>query len=80
MKEKIRIHLIPTYKATYIDGYELYNPKDTTVGDLVKYDKLLEQLTYSYDIEQIIVEGGEISLLSDLYFDLLYNVVKVARM
>lgn len=77
MKEKIRIHLIPTYKIDYTTGYELYDYKNTTVGDLVKYDKLLEQLSHLYNIEQIIIDGGEISLLSDLYFDLLYKIVKL---
>lgn len=77
MKEKICIHLIPTYKNIYLDKYTFYNATDTSVGDLAQYDRLLEKLAYQYEINQIIIDGGEISNLSDLYFDLLYKIVKL---
>ena len=57
--------------------YTMFDPEDKSVGDLVIYDELLGMLAKKYSIEQITVSGGEISLLSDLYFDLLYNILKL---
>ena len=77
MKQKVYVNLIPTYKTDIVDEYTEYNSEDTSVGDLVLYDDLLEQLSKIYTIESISVSGGEIALLSDLYFDLLYKILKL---
>lgn len=77
MKQRIYVNLIPTYKTDIIDEYTRYDTKDTSVGDLVLYDELLGQLNKTYTIENISVSGGEIALLSDLYFDLLYKILKL---
>ena len=77
MKQKIAVNLIPTYKTDTIDLYTRFNPKDSTIGDLVIYDQMLHELNKNFEIERISVLGGEISLLSDLYFDLLYSLLKL---
>ena len=77
MKQKVHINIIPTYKIDQLTEYTMFDSSDTTVGDLVTYEHLLENIKKRYSIEKISVMGGEIALLSDLYFDLLYRIINL---
>ena len=77
MKQKIHVNLIPLYKTNKVDVYTKYDYADESVADLVICDQLLEQLSKKYTLNGISINGGEISLLSDLYFDLLYKIVNL---
>ena len=77
MKQKIHVNLIPLYKTNKVDAYTKYDYTDESVADLVICDQLLEQLSKKYILNGISINGGEISLLSDLYFDLLYKIVNL---
>lgn len=77
MKQKVHITIIPTYKIDQVNDYTMFDSSDNSVGDLVTYEHLLEEIKKQYNIEKISVRGGEIALLSDLYFDLLYRIINL---
>ena len=77
MKQKVHINIIPTYKIDQLTEYTMFDSSVTNVGDLVTYEHLLEDIKKRYSIEKISVMGGEIALLSDLYFDLLYRIINL---
>lgn len=77
MKKKINVNILPTFKTNKVNEYTKFDHTDNSVGDLVIYDDLLEKLSVEYEINGIKISGGEISNLSDLYFDFLYNIVKL---
>lgn len=78
MKPQIKISLLPLYKSNLSDLAYLFNDKknDQKVLELTWLDEALFNLSKKYDIVQIDIEGGEISLLSDFYFTLLFNLLK----
>ena len=79
MKTTIRIELIPLYRCNENCNFCLYqhekNNKNT--ADLAWIDSTLTSLHFKYDILQIKITGGEISLLSDFYFEMLFNLLKI---
>lgn len=79
MKQQIRIDLIPLYRTNFNSKYYLYkdNIKDEHTITLDYVDSILGSLSREFDIIQIRITGGEISLLSDLYFELLYEICKI---
>lgn len=79
MKKSIRVHIIPTYKSNQNDIYNFFNQfiKNEKVLDLVWLNDVLDELDKKFIITKYEIEGGEISLLSDFYFELLYNLLKI---
>lgn len=79
MKKSIRVHIIPTYKSNQNDIYNFFNQfiKNEKILDLVWLNNVLDELDKKFIITKYEIEGGEISLLSDFYFELLYNLLKI---
>lgn len=79
MKKSIRVHIIPTYKSNQNDIYNFFNQfiKNEKILDLVWLNDVLDELDKKFTITKYEIEGGEISLLSDFYFELLYNLLKI---
>jgi len=78
MKSAIRLFIIPTFKVNYIYNYYEYKSKanEDKILDVVELDQKLAELQKIYDIAQIDITGGEPSLLSDFYFDMLFYLLK----
>ena len=79
MKKSIRVHIIPTYKSNQNDIYNFFNQFYTNEKnlDLVWLNSSLDELDKKFVVSKYEIEGGEISLLSDFYFELLYNLLKI---
>lgn len=79
MKKSIRLHVIPNYETNQKDIYNFFDQflEKTDILDLVWLDKALDELDKKFKITKIEIEGGEISLLSEFYFELLYNLLKI---
>lgn len=79
MKKSIRVHIIPTYKSNQNDIYNFFNQFYTNEKnlDLVWLNNSLDELDKKFVVSKYEIEGGEISLLSDFYFELLYNLLKI---
>lgn len=79
MKKAIRVHILPLYRCDINYSYCLYHSikNDKNTLDLVALDNKLSEISTKYDIVQINIAGGEISLLSDFYFEMLYNLCKI---
>jgi len=77
-KKSIRINIIPLYRINIDDPLYLFQDKINTgyTLDLSWLDQALKSLSFKYNIVQIDLTGGEISLLSDFYFELLYILCK----
>lgn len=79
MKPEIEISIMPTYLCNYRCEY-CYNGdlcKDKTVLSIKKLSQRLEEINKYYNISQVCVYGGEISLLSQ---DYLKEVLKQIRL
>ena len=78
-KKSIRINIIPLYRSNIEDPFYLFQDQiyNGNTLELSWLDKALKSLSFRYNIVQIDLKGGEISLLSDFYFELLYNLCKV---
>jgi hypothetical protein len=78
MKESIDIVILPTFLNRSEYSYELfgYLASDNQVLDIVVLEKLLSKLESKFKINKFSIEGGDITLLSDLYFDLLFKLLK----
>lgn len=79
MKPQIRVNLIPLYRCNQNCGFCLYSheKQNQNTMSLSWLDESLSNISRKYDIAQIKVSGGEIALLSDLYFEMLYNILKI---
>ena len=77
MKQSIRLYIIPTYKTTHPTDYYLFDFKDEHTLDIVWLDKALTELKNNYDILQTEICGGEITLLSDFYFNMLFHLIQI---
>lgn len=79
MKPQIRIEIIPLYRCNEKCSFCLYQHEKNNPNtmELAWIDESLLFLQHSFNIAQIKITGGEISLLSDLYFEMLYNIVKI---
>ena len=76
IKKNIKVIVLPTYKTNSTYNLFLYSNDDTCILDIVKLDELLSNLSFDFNITQIYIAGGEISLLSDFYFTMVYNLLK----
>lgn len=79
MKDAINLVVLPLYRNeedySYLPFYSLRNDKNTL--DLTKLENLLFNLNSKYTFNEIYIEGGEISKLSNIYFSLLFNLLKI---
>lgn len=79
MKSSIRLYIIPLYTNLYSNDWYVFadKAKDNHKIDLVWLDNALMSLKSNYNIIQTEICGGEISLLSDFYFEMLINLIKM---
>ena len=76
MKDSIKLVILPIYN--YMDN--LINPlffnSNNSVLDLTWLDKNLIELDHKYNLLNISIEGYDIFQLSDIYFDILFKLLK----
>ena len=77
MKQTIRLYIIPTYKNPYVDEYYLFDQNNKNTLDVVWLDNALIELKNNYNILQTEICGGEITVLSDFYFNILFQLIKM---
>lgn len=77
MKQTIRLYVIPTYKNPYVDEYYLFDQNNKNTLDVVWLDNALIELKNNYNILQTEICGGEITVLSDFYFNILFQLIKM---
>lgn len=77
MKNLIKVNIIPLYTNTSKYNIYEYNKNNNSHLDIVKVDKLLNDLANNFDISQVDIIGGEISIMSDFYFEMLFNLLKI---
>lgn len=78
MKKNINLIILPLYRCNQNCPYCLFGHLKNTTNtlDLVELDTKLTELSLHFNIQDITIDGGEISLLSDIYFDLLYKLIR----
>lgn len=79
MKSLIRLYVIPLYTNKHTSDYYIFNDKanDNHKIDLIWLDNALTELKFNYNIIQTEICGGEITLVSDFYFEMLINLIKM---
>lgn len=79
MKSQIRLNILPLYRCNQKCATCLFSCSDDKKEtlDLSWLDKALGNLNREFEICQILLQGGEVSLLSDLYFEMLYQICKI---
>lgn len=79
MKDNINIIVLPLYRHEDSSPYYLFNihknSEDTL--DLSFLETSLSKLSHVFNFNNISIDGGEISELSDVYFDFLFNIIKL---
>lgn len=78
MKKNFNLVILPLYRTENINSFSVFNNLDT-FGNTLSLDWLNNNLSYvffKFNISQISIEGGEISLLSDIYFDILFKLLQ----
>lgn len=77
MKETINLIILPLYRTENEYSFSVFNNLDN-LHNTLSLEWLEENLSYlsrHFEISKISIEGGEISLLSDIYFDLLFRLL-----
>ena len=79
MKDNVNLVILPLYRNKESSPYDLFNfcKDNKNTLNLSFLEESLLKLSNSYDFNKISIEGGEISELSDFYFDLLFNLIKL---
>ena len=79
MKEQIRLYVIPLYTTKENDEYYIFNDKkdDQNKLDIFWLDTALIDLKNHYSILQTEICGGEITLVSDFYLNMLFQIIKL---
>lgn len=77
MKQSIRLYIIPTYKNSHAEDYYIFNAKDENTLDIVWLDNALTELKNNYNILKTEICGGEITNLSDFYFNMLFHLIQI---
>lgn len=78
MKDKLDLVILPLYRIENEYSFSVFNNLDNFQNTL-SLDWLgdnLQHLSTRFEISDISIEGGEISLLSDIYFDLLFKLLE----
>lgn len=79
MKKNFNLVILPLYRTENINSFSVFNNLDT-FGNTLSLDWLNDNLNpifSKFNISQIYVKGGEISLLSDIYFDILFKLLQI---
>lgn len=78
MKEYLNIVILPTFLNRSEYTYELFGhlASNNQVLDIVVLEKLLSSIESKFKINRFSIEGGDITLLSDIYFELLFKLLK----
>lgn len=79
MKENVNLVVLPLYRHNGSSPFDLFNCYKNNLNtlELSFLENSLLKLSALYSFDNIFIEGGEISELSDLYFDLLFNLIKL---
>ena len=79
MKADINLVILPTYKCNQNCPYCLFGhlKEQQTVLDLTVFEELLSKIYLKFNVLQTSIEGGEISELSDFYFDVFFRLLKL---
>lgn len=79
MKDSINLVILPLYRIENEYSFSVFNNLDNKNNTLSLewLDENLSKLTAKFEISDISIEGGEISLLSDIYFDLLFKLLEI---
>lgn len=82
MKESIKLVILPLYRIENDYPYYLFSKyrNDSNTLNLAWLEKELVRLDYKFNITSTSIEGGEISKLSDIYFDVLFKLLKTYKL
>ena len=78
MKDNIKLVILPLYRIENDYSFSVFNNLENT-KNILKLELLEENLSklhYKFNFSEVSIEGGEISLLSDIYFDLLFKLLE----
>lgn len=77
MKEAINLIILPLYRTENENSFSVFNNLDNLRNTLSLewLSENLSSLFTRFEISTLDVEGGEISLLSDIYFDLFFRLL-----
>ena len=78
MKDVLNLIILPLYRVKTEYSFSVFNNLDSN-NNTLSLDWLGENLSYlftRFEISNISIEGGEISLLSDIYFDILFRLLE----
>lgn len=77
MKDNIKLVILPFYERTESCYDMTFNLKSTSSPlDLVWLENNLSNLLYKYNIDSISIEGNDLSKSSEIYFDVLFKLLK----
>ena len=78
MKSKIRLEVLPLYRCNQKCNFCMFRNEHNNENtlSLAWLDENINQLKFYFDVIEIRLSGGEVSLLSELYFELLYYLCK----
>lgn len=78
MKDNIKLVIVPLYRTENEYSFSVFdnlgNSKATL--SLQWLEENLTELSHKFNFSEISIEGGEISLLSDIYFELLFKLLE----
>lgn len=79
MKPQLRLNILPLYRCNQTCSFCIYKNmrESSSTLDLCWLDEALSTISRQYDIVQVDISGGEVSLLSDFYFDMLFQLAKI---
>ena len=77
MKQSIRLYIIPTYKNSHATNSYVFDKENENTLDIVWLDNALTELKNEYNILQTEICGGEITSLSDFYFNMLFHLIQI---
>lgn len=79
MKDTISLVILPLYRVENEYSFSVFNNLNNPANtlSLEQLEENLSNLSRRFEISKISIEGGEISLLSDIYFDLLFRLLGI---
>lgn len=80
MRSLIKLNILPHYRCNLNCKHCIYTieqREDPKVLNVMELDALLNEVTKHFDIKYANIIGGETNLLSELYFDMLFHIIKL---
>ena len=79
MQDTIKLVILPLYRIENEYSFSVFNNLDFSQNTLSLewLESNILHLFSKFNIDKINIEGGEISLLSDIYFDLLFRLLNI---